>query len=107
MPQADLYITADQSVDAAKVLPAIEATMSAFDDFAGACKGRVHKVNDYHHSHFLLQVSMLPKDHRDADYAATLGAKLAEILRPYGKSGTAIAVNIKFDLAHYTAIKID
>lgn len=103
MPQADLYVTADQNVPGAEMLAAIEDVIAGFDSGAGACKGRLHVVEVYHHSHVLLRLSMLPKDYRDGDYAKELGKRLAEVIRPCGVSPCAMGVNISFDLVNYTS----
>ncbi|WP_128253287.1 hypothetical protein [Falsirhodobacter deserti] len=105
MPQADLYFTTDHKLEG--VLPEIERTIATFDGAAGQCKGRAHPVADHHHSHVLLRLSMLPKPHRDDAYAAELGKKLAEVVRPHVTAPSAVAVNISFDLVHYTAIKVE
>ncbi|WP_435164318.1 hypothetical protein [Falsirhodobacter sp. 1013] len=105
MPQADLYFTTDQTLT--DILPEIERTIAAFDSGAGVCKGRAHPVADHHHSHIFLRLSLLPKPHRDDVYAAELGKRLAEVIRSHAKAPAAVAVNIQFDLKHYTAIKVD
>ncbi|QUS34802.1 hypothetical protein [Falsirhodobacter algicola] len=105
MPQADLYYTADQTLT--DILPEIERTIAAFDAGAGTTKGRAHAVGHYHHSHVLLQLSMLPKAHRDAAYAADLGARLAEVIRPHVTAPSAVAVNIRFDLEHHTSLVVE
>ncbi|MDH2325301.1 hypothetical protein QCN27_00315 [Cereibacter sp. SYSU M97828] len=105
MPQADLFFTKDRHVPQS-VLAEIEATIAAHDTAAGVCKGRLHPV-DGHHSHVFLRLSLLPKPHRDDAYAAELGKKLAEVIRPHVAAPSALAVNISFDLVHYTAVKVE
>ncbi|WP_136684750.1 hypothetical protein [Falsirhodobacter xinxiangensis] len=105
MPQADLYFTKDRTLPAS-VLAEIEGAIAAFDTAAGVCKGRLHPV-DGHHSHVFLRLSLLPKPHRDAAYAAELGKKLAEVIRPHVAAPSALAVNISFDLVHYTAVTVE
>lgn len=104
MPQADLFFTADQTLAAVDTLRSIEAAISGMDATAGACKGRAHRVADFHHSHVLLRLSMLPKDHRDAAFAAELGKRLAAVLHEVVTADCAINVQVCFDLVHYTAV---
>lgn len=104
MPQADLFFTADQAIAAVDVLRSIEGAISAMDAAAGACKGRAYPVADFHHSHILLRLSMLPKDHRDAAFAAELGKRLAAVLQQAVTADCAINVQVRFDLVHYTAV---
>lgn len=103
MPQADLHYTADQSLNAPALLAEIERIIHANDDTSGYCKGRGHRIEAFHHSHLLLRLSMLPKPHRDADYARDLGAKLATALQTQATAPCAVNVQIRFDLEHYTA----
>ncbi len=105
MPQADLYITADQNLAPAAALAAVEKAILEFDSGAGACKGRAHGVAQYHHSHVLLKISMLKKPHRDAAYATELGLRLAAVLAASGQVTSPINVHISFDLDHYTTLK--
>lgn len=105
MPQADLYHTADQTPDA-DALATIEKVIHDFDDSAGDCKGRLHPVETYHHSHMLLRLSMLAKPHRDVAYAEELGQHLVEALKPYGSAPVTISVQIRFDLEHYSAVSL-
>lgn len=104
MPQADLFFTADQTIAAVDTLRSIEAAISAMDVTAGACKGRAHRVADFHHSHVLLRLSMLPKDYRDAAFATELGKRLAAVLQEAVSAECAINVQVRFDLFHYTAV---
>lgn len=104
MPQADLFFTADQTIAPVDTLLAIEQVIGAFDSGAGACKGRAHRIADFHHSHILLSLSMLPKDHRDAAFAEELGKRLAATLQPLAKADCAVNVHVRFDLVHYTSL---
>lgn len=101
MPQADLHYTADLTPDACAVLSRIEEVIHAFDDHAGTCKGRAQRVEDFHHSHMLLRLSMLPKDHRDATYAAELSERLVDLLAKSARGSFVANVQIRFDLEHY------
>ena len=106
MPHADLFYTSDQPVKAAPLLAEIEALLLGYDSGAGQCKGRGHRVEEFHHSHMHLRLSMLPKAHRNADWARELGERLAQTLRPHARAETTVTVNITFDLLHYTALKV-
>lgn len=107
MPQADIYHTVDISLPAREILAQIETVVKDHDSGAGQCKGRTHSISEFHHSHIYLTLSLLPKPHRDAAYAADLGGKLGALLQPHLPAGTTAAVNIRFDLAHYTSVKAD
>lgn len=107
MPQADLYYSSDQTLDSARLLAEIEDTIHAFDDSSGLCKGRAHAVSTYHHSHILLRLSMLPKPHRDDNFAWELGERLAALLQGNAKAPCAVNVLIRYDLVHYTGLTVE
>jgi hypothetical protein len=49
---------------------------------------------------------MLPKEHRDAVFAQELAKKLSDALTSYAQSPCGINVNIRFELEHYTSVKV-
>lgn len=104
MPQADLFYSSDQSLDAADLLSTIEAEIARFDESSGLCKGRAYKVADYHHSHILLRLSMLPKSHRDDAFAKELSEKLVAVLQRSATAPCSVNVQVRFDLVHYTGV---
>ena len=65
MPHAELKYSSDLDIDAPGILRAIEERINVHDTKAGACKGRAYKAEDFHHTHLLVEVSMLTKPHRD------------------------------------------
>ena len=101
MPQADLYYSADQDLSVRECLAEIERVISGLDSRAGTTKGRGHRIEDFHHSHVYLVVSMLPKPDRDAAYASKVGNALSDALRARLHEGSQLNVNIRFDLEHY------
>lgn len=106
MPHADLSYSADQTLPAKELLEKIEAVIHAYDPSSGACKGRAHPIAEFNHTHIYLRLSMLPKEHRDAEFAKGLGQKLIDVLVSYASAPCGINVNICFDLVHYTSVKV-
>ena len=78
MPHAEIKYSSDLNIDAVAILEEIEATILNHDGGAGACKGRAWTVDQYHHSHIIVTVSLLPKAHRDAVFLQTLLADLEQ-----------------------------
>ena len=72
MPHAELKFSSDLSFDAKHVLAVIEERINAHDPNAGACKGRAYPTARFHHTHLLVDISMLRKPHRDAAFTAAL-----------------------------------
>ncbi|MCI5039931.1 MAG: hypothetical protein MRY81_09625 [Donghicola eburneus] len=106
MPHADLYYSADQTLPAKEVLQKIEDAIHDHDPSSGACKGRAHRIAEFNHSHIYLRLAMLPKEHRDAVFAQELAKKLSDALTSYAQSPCGINVNIRFELEHYTSVKV-
>lgn len=106
MPHADLFYTKGHNVKGAEVLAQLEDVLRGFDAGASNCKGRAHLVEDFHHDHIHLKLSLLPKAHRDAAWAQELGSLLAGVLKPLANPGATVTVNLTFDLVHYTALKV-
>ncbi len=101
MPQADLFYTADVSAPFRDLLGKVESAILELDDQSGECKGRAHKVVDYNHPHVLLRVSMLPKPHRDAAFAAEVTERLLDLARTEFPGVERVNVHVSFDLVHY------
>ena len=68
MPHAEIKYSTDLSIDAGKILRVIEERINQIDPAAGACKGRAYPAEVFHHSHILIEVSMLTKEHRDDEF---------------------------------------
>jgi len=68
MPHAEIKYSSDLSIDAGKILRVIEERINLIDPGAGACKGRAYPAEVFHHSHILIEVSMLTKAHRGGDF---------------------------------------
>ncbi len=72
MPHAELKYSSNLGIDARNILRLIEKLINDHDPKAGACKGRAYPTDIYHHTHLLVEISMLPKPHRDAAFTAKL-----------------------------------
>ncbi len=101
MPQADLFYSEGVAARFPELLGKIENAILEVDDRSGECKGRAHKVVDYNHPHVLLRVSMLPKPHRDAAFAAKLTERLLDLTRTEVPGVERVNVHVSFDLVHY------
>ncbi|WP_406648226.1 hypothetical protein QEZ52_04325 [Aliisedimentitalea scapharcae] len=72
MPHAEIKYSSDLNINAPAILADIEATILNHDNSAGACKGRAWPVEQFHHTHIIINVSLLPKAHRDAAFLQDL-----------------------------------
>lgn len=101
MPQADLKYSADLNIDALALMADIQATISRHDSGAGACKVRAYPAQVFQHTHFLLELAILDKPHRDAAFRSTLVAALVQVVDRYLPKGTERAVELRFSSMDY------
>ncbi|MEP2028097.1 MAG: hypothetical protein ABJI96_05245 [Paracoccaceae bacterium] len=81
MPHAELKYSNDLQIDAVVILAAIEQTILRHDAGSGECKGRAYPTDIFHHSHLILNLSMLKKAHRDSAFTAALMTDLEQIVK--------------------------
>ncbi|NRB04111.1 MAG: hypothetical protein HRU30_12700 [Rhodobacteraceae bacterium] len=72
MPHAELKYSADLEIDAEAILAEVEAVILRHDDGSGECKGRAYPATAFHHSHVILELSLLSKPHRDEAFTNAL-----------------------------------
>ncbi|MEO0391492.1 MAG: hypothetical protein AAF218_11215 [Pseudomonadota bacterium] len=101
MPHAELKYSAGLDLDAAQILRAVEDVLQARDPGSGDCKGRAYPAPQWHHHNVLLDISMLPKAHRDADWLAALRADLVGRIAPMVPRPCWLSIELRFSGAHY------
>lgn len=78
MPHAELKYTSDLGLDAESLLRGVERIILSHDAGSGECRGRAYSADIFHHSHCLLEISMLAKPHRDAAFVRARREDLEE-----------------------------
>ena len=106
MPQADIHYTSDIAIDFPALFLAIEGTISGLDATSGDCKCRAHPVNDFHHSHVLINIAVLEKPHRDKAFMTNLGEALVEKCSLAMNGQGALSVQLSFLSEHYSSKKL-
>ncbi|MEM8578037.1 MAG: hypothetical protein AAGF60_09325 [Pseudomonadota bacterium] len=101
MPHAELKYSAELDIDAGALLREVERILLQRDPGAGDCKGRAYPAAAAHHPNVLLEVSMLPKAHRDDAWLAALQTELAEALRPALPRPCWLSIELRFSGRHY------
>lgn len=107
MPHAVFEYSADLSVDTTSLLEEVEATILRADDGSGDCKGRAYKVEEHHHSHAVLTVTMLAKPHRDESFRSALTRDLVATVSGYLPMGCFLSLQVDFAPKHYVTTKVD
>ena len=67
MPHTDMEYTSDIQIDFKTLLSDIEEIILDLDPTSGACKGRALKVDEFHHSHINIEITLFATKHRDID----------------------------------------
>jgi hypothetical protein len=101
MPHADLKYSSDLNFDAAEMLRSIEATIQAHDAGSGECKGRAYPSDVFHHSHLIVEVSLLPKAHRDQAFLDALGRDLEHCIKGFLSQPCMFSLALNFGGAAY------
>ncbi len=96
MPHADLKYSADLNIDPLALLKRIESIIQSQDATSGDCKGCAYPTALFHHTHLLIEVSMLPKVHRDADFVRQLRDALEIGVKAEINAPCAFSLALKF-----------
>ncbi|WP_127112349.1 hypothetical protein [Shimia sediminis] len=101
MPHAELKYSDNLKIDAVALLREIEQVILRHDASAGECKGRGYPTEIYHHTHLLLDISMLTKPHRDAGFTKALLADLEATLHAHLSQRCFISFGIHYSDKNY------
>ena len=101
MPHAELKFSSDLDLDAAALLREIEEIILRHDAGAGECKGRAYPTDIHHHTHLLLEVSMLTKPHRDDAFTKALLSDLEASLRAHLTQPCFLSYGIRYSDENY------
>ena len=72
MPHADIKCTSDLDIDVKTLMLNIEEIILQLDPKSGVCKGRVIRIDEYHHSHLNVELRMFASKERDVEFSKHL-----------------------------------
>ena len=101
MPHADLKYSPDLSFDPQAMFAAIEHTILAHDSASGDCKCRIYPAEASNHTHLLIEISMLAKPHRDANFTRALRDAIAASVKNHLQQRCYISLAIRYSDAMY------
>lgn len=101
MPHAELKYSNDITLDAARLLADIEATILQHDAGSGACKGRAYPAEAWNHSHVMLDLAMLAKPHRDKAFSDGLIAALETEIKRHLSQKCYVSIALRFMDGNY------
>lgn len=107
MPHAELKYSADLEIDAGHVLRLIEERINAHDPKAGACKGRAYPAEIFHHTHLLVEISMLTKPHRDAAFTAEVRDDIEKAIKSGLTQACAFSIGVRYSDENYVTNLFD
>ena len=101
MPHAEIKYSDDLALDARAILAEIEHIILQHDPASGACKGRAYPCALTHHSHLLLNISMLQKPHRDEAFTKALMKDIEEAVKSHIHQSCYFSFGLDYSGAFY------
>ncbi|SFR43613.1 hypothetical protein [Litoreibacter janthinus] len=101
MPHAEIKYSSDMTLDTQAMMGLIESTIANHDSGAGAVKARAFKVDDFQHTHVIINITLLPKAHRDADFMTALLSDLSAGLKGIVDQPCAFSLELDFNGPYY------
>ena len=101
MPHAELKYSADLTLDPSALMRGIEETIASHDAGAGAVKGRAYPAEIFQHSHLIVNLTLLPKPHRDAEFVSDLLRALEATIQSHLREACYLSLQIDFNPSSY------
>ena len=81
MPHLEIKYSADIKFNVELLFDQIESAIHELDPSAGVCKSRAYPAKNYKHSHVVIEVWLLPKQHRNHAFTEELLKKLKDCVK--------------------------
>ena len=81
MPHVEVKYSKDINLKIDDLFNSIEGIINKVDPSAGVCKSRAFPTQFYKHSHVLLELWLLPKDHRNQAFTESLLTSIEQLLK--------------------------
>ena len=101
MPHADIKCTSDLDIDAKTLMANIEKIILQLDPNSGVCKGRIIRIDEYHHSHLNIELRMFASKKRDIEFSNQLVSRVDQIAKSLMKSSGHVTVKLEFSPVTY------
>tara|TARA_B100000989_G_C19480134_1_gene444759 strand:+ start:506 stop:790 length:285 start_codon:yes stop_codon:yes gene_type:complete len=79
----------------------IEEIILQLDPNSGVCKGRVIRIDEYHHSHLNIELRMFASKERDVEFSNQLVSKVDQKAKLLMKSAGHVTVKLEFSPVTY------
>jgi len=101
LPHADIKCTTDLDIDVKTLMLDIEEIILQLDPNSGVCKGRVIRIDEYHHSHLNIELRMFASKERDVEFSNQLVSKVDQKAKLLMKSAGHVTVKLEFSPVTY------
>ena len=101
MPHADIKCTSDLDIDVKTLMSNIEEIILQLDPKSGVCKGRVIRIDEYHHSHLNVELRMFASKERDVEFSKQLISRVEQKAKLLMKSAAHVTVKLEFSPVTY------
>ena len=101
MPHADIKCTSDLDIDVKTLMSNIEEIILQLDPKSGVCKGRVIRIDEYHHSHLNVELRMFASKERDVEFSKQLLLRVNQKAKSLMKSAAHVTVKLEFSPVTY------
>ncbi len=101
MPHAEIKYSDDLAIDPYRILTRIEEVIQDHDPGAGACKGRAYPASVSHHSHIMIDISLLYKPHRNRAFRTKLLDALEVAIKREIPTLCAFSLGLRFNEEFY------
>ena len=101
MPHADIKCTSDLDIDVKTLMLNIEEIIRELDPKSGVCKGRVIRIDEYHHSHLNVELRMFASKERDVEFSKQLLSRVNQKAKSLMKSAAHVTVKLEFSPVTY------
>lgn len=105
MPHLEIKYSADIEFNVKFLFDQIETAINELDPSAGICKSRAYPAKSYKHSHVMIEVWLLPKEHRNPAFTQVLLKKLKNCVEKHIDNHCYVSVQLYYRDANYATIE--
>jgi|JI9StandDraft_1071089.scaffolds.fasta_scaffold04512_6 5-carboxymethyl-2-hydroxymuconate isomerase len=105
MPHLEIKYSADIELDVNVLFDQIESAINELDPSAGVCKSRAYPAKSYKHSHVMIEVWLLLKQHRNHAFTQALLKRLKDCVKKKVADHCYISVQLHYRDANYVTIE--
>lgn len=105
MPHLEIKYSADIDFDIEVLFDQIESAINQLDPSAGVCKSRAYPAKSYKYSHVMIEVWLLPKQHRNHVFTQALLKELKDRVKKQIINDCYVSVQLYYRDINYTTIE--